>query len=45
MSNKIVIAAGEGFIELKRIQAEGKRMMSAADFIRGLRFPGTAFFR
>lgn len=45
MSDKIVIAAGEGFIELKKIQAEGKRIMSAADFIRGLRSTDSAFFK
>jgi methionyl-tRNA formyltransferase len=32
---RLVVAAGEGFLELLRVQVAGKRAMPAADFLRG----------
>lgn len=39
----LVIATGDGMIRVLRIQAEGKKAMSGAEFVRGIR-PGTESF-
>jgi methionyl-tRNA formyltransferase len=33
--NELVIAAGEGALSLREVQLEGKRRMSASEFLRG----------
>lgn len=40
---KLVIAAGDGFIELKKILPEGRKPMSCSDFLRGFRLDPGAF--
>ncbi len=44
-TENIQIAAGEGIVVLKTIQAEGKKVMSCTDFLRGFRTMRPAFFR
>lgn len=34
--NKLLVGCGEGTLEIKEVQLEGKKKMSAADFYRGL---------
>src|SRR5205085_2671524 len=33
--NELIVAAGEGAMSLREVQLEGKRRMSAAEFLRG----------
>jgi methionyl-tRNA formyltransferase len=33
--NELIVAAGEGALSLGEVQLEGKRRMSAAEFLRG----------
>ena len=36
--NQLIVAAGKGALALKEVQLEGKRRMSAAEFLRGTRW-------
>jgi methionyl-tRNA formyltransferase len=35
----LLVGAGEGALRIERIQPAGRRAMSAADYLRGLRTP------
>lgn len=43
-SSKLVVACGEGAVEILRLQAEGKKAMSAADYLRGNPVEKGSFF-
>lgn len=40
---RFIVGCGEGVIEFLKVQLEGKKIMTAADFLNGLRFDGKVF--
>jgi methionyl-tRNA formyltransferase len=42
---KMIVAAGEGAIEILELQQEGKKILSAEEFLRGYRFSADAIFQ
>jgi methionyl-tRNA formyltransferase len=41
--SKLLVATGAGLVQLKEVQLEGKRRMSASDFLRGFSSPSLHF--
>ena len=37
MKNDMVIGAGDGSVVVRKIQAEGKKLMSGSEFVKGFR--------